>query len=298
VTAQWAWSIMGADAADDAVSRWHPFHDEPRAAAAARLAVLGGQMALDRIERGAGGGKGDSPRLAGAPPGFDGAIQSRMIDEIRRSFPGDGILCEDGRAAVLPNAEPAHWWVLDPVDGATNLRQSLPGFAVSIGVLRDGMPLAGAVYDPLVDWLFTAASGRGAWLNGRGLRVVPTPLSAETLFSIRPPYEGEIPPFVPGWLSRYRLRRFGSTALQLCYVAVGGLAFIHDQAASLSELAGAVPVLLEAGGVISGVDGSALFPFDAGVAGGDIVAFLAGNPIAHRESLAEILAVTDHAVRR
>jgi myo-inositol-1(or 4)-monophosphatase len=280
------------------MSRWHPFNDEPRAAAAARLAVLGGQMALDRIDREAVSGADTIVGGGWRPAGADIAIQLRLIDDIRRSFPGDAILCEDGVCAGPSPDDPAHWWVLGPVDGGTNLGQRLPGFAISIGVLRDGRPLAGAVYDPLTDSLFTAASGRGAWLNGRGLRVRPMPLSSEALFSIRTPCDEAIPPFVPRWLRRYRLRHFGSTALQLCYVAVGTLAFVHDHGARLCELAGAAPVLLEAGGAITGVDGSALFPVDAGHSNGEGTAFVAGNPTAHRESLDDILAVTEHSLRR
>jgi myo-inositol-1(or 4)-monophosphatase len=283
-----------ADGAHDGVSRWHPFNDEPRAAVAARLAVLGGQMALDSLERRARTGRERDPNRASA----DLAIQSRLVDDIRRRFPDDGVLGDDGPVTVPSDTDDAHWWVLGPIDSTTNLGHVLPGFAVSVGVLHAGMPLAGAVYDPLTDWLFTAASGRGAWLNGRGLRVNPAPVGTDTFFSIRTPYQGEVSPFVERWLRRYRLRRFGSTALQLCYVAAGGLAFVHDQGASLSEIAGAVPVVLEAGAVITGCDGSALFPIEARDYGGEVMAVLAGNPIAHRESLGDILARTDVPLSR
>jgi myo-inositol-1(or 4)-monophosphatase len=271
------------------VSRWHPFNDEPRAAVAARLAVLGGQMALDSLDRRASSGEGRDPNRASA----DLAIRSRLVDDITRSFPEDGVLGDDGRVTVPSDTDAAHWWVLGPIDSTTNLGHVLPGFAVSVGVLYGGMPLAGAVYDPLTDWLFTAASGRGAWLNGRALRVNPAPTGTSTFFSIRTPYQGEVPPFVENWLRRYRLRRFGSTALQLCYVAAGGLAFVHDQRASLSEIASAVPIVLEAGAVITAGDGSALFPIEARDYGGEVMAVLAGNPVAHRESLGDILTLAD-----
>jgi myo-inositol-1(or 4)-monophosphatase len=100
-----------------------------------------------------------------------------------------------------------------------------------------------------------------------------------------------VPPYIEAWLRRYRLRRFGSTALHLCYVALGGLAFVHDDRASLWDLAGAAPILLEAGGVLTRPDGSPLFPISAAGYHGEAIEFLAGNPSSHRESLGHILGV-------
>src|SRR5262249_42701822 len=138
--------------------------------------------------------------------------------------------------------------------------RGMPGFSVSIGVLDAGRPSAGAVYDPLADQLFAGLVGRGAWLDGRRLRLEPDMLSGRSLCSIRSPFVGRVPPFVQQWLWRYRLRRPGSTALTLCYVALGALAFAHDHRASLWDIAGAAPVLMEAGAVITNPDGGDLFP--------------------------------------
>ena len=96
------------------------------------------------------------------------------------------------------------------------------------------------------------------------------------------------PPFVSRWLERYRLRRPGSTALALCYVAAGALAFVHDHRASLWDIAGAAPVLLEAGGMLTDPAGGDLFPMAPGAIGREPIAFLAGDPIGHHESLSDI----------
>jgi myo-inositol-1(or 4)-monophosphatase len=106
-----------------------------------------------------------------------------------------------------------------------------------------------------------------------------------------------VPPFAEGWFRRYRLRRFGSTALHLCYVALGGLAFVYDHRASLWDLAGAVPVLLEAGGVLTRPDGAPVFPIRPARYRGEPIAFLAGDPQSHRESLDQILQATAHETR-
>jgi myo-inositol-1(or 4)-monophosphatase len=204
---------------------------------------------------------------------------------IAQRFPGDAILTEEDREGCELPATSGFCWVLDPLDGTGNFTCGLPGYSVSLGILRDGAPFAGAVYDPVSDWLFTGCVGRGACLDGRALRTASAPLSRRSLVSIRSPYDGPVPDFVQTWLMRYRLRRFGSTALQLCYVALGGLALAHDQRAMVWDVAGAAPVLFEAGACLTRLDGSPLFPLSTRELGGRPLAFLAGNSDAHRDAL-------------
>jgi myo-inositol-1(or 4)-monophosphatase len=252
---------------------------------AADLAVRGGRMALEYFHQAQVSWKPDGSMLTDA----DLAIQEHLATEIARAFPDDAVVGEegqpdDGRSQAL------YSWVLDPVDGTNNFGRGLPGFAVSIGVLRNGQPFAGAVYDPLTRWLFTACAGRGAWLNDWALRTRPVPLSRSSLVSIRTPLETGVPPFVEEWLRRYRLRRFGSTALHLCYVALGALDLVHDHRASVWDIAGAAPVLLEAGGVLSATDGAPIFPATPAQMAGAPIAFLAGNPASHARAVADIAA--------
>jgi myo-inositol-1(or 4)-monophosphatase len=207
--------------------------------------------------------------------------------EIGRLFPEDGVLGEEATGDERRALEARYCWVLDPIDGTNNFGRRLPGFAVSIGILRDGAPFAGAVYDPIADWLFAARRGVGAWLNGEALTATPSPLSSRSLFAMRAPFEDGVPAFVEAWLRRYRLRRFGSTALHLCYVAFGGLAFAHDHRASLWDIAGAASVLLEAGGVLTRPDGSSVFPFDPARID-EPIGLVAANTEAHHTVLADI----------
>jgi myo-inositol-1(or 4)-monophosphatase len=99
-----------------------------------------------------------------------------------------------------------------------------------------------------------------------------------------------VPPYAERWLRRYRLRRVGSTALQLCYVAAGALAFVHDHRASLWDVAAAAVIVAEAGGLMTTPDGASLFPIDPHTYAGESIGFLAGDPIGHRSSLADITA--------
>jgi myo-inositol-1(or 4)-monophosphatase len=256
-----------------------------RAEAAAGIARLAGKIALEYFERAEIAWKADDSMVTEA----DLAIQSWLEDEIAAAYPEDGILGEErtGRARYRSGAR--FVWVLDPVDGTNNFGRGLPGFAVSVGVLRDGIPFAGAVYDPVSGQLFTACEGQGAWLNRRRLRLGGAVLGSRSLFSIRSPFAGAVPGYVQKWLGRYRLRRLGSTALQLCHVAAGALAFVHDHRASLWDIAAAAAVVREAGGILTASDGGPLFPISPDAYGGEPIDLLAGDPLGHRHSLADIV---------
>ena len=252
---------------------------ESRARLVADLALLGGRLALERFHRAQVSMEDDGAIITDA----DVTIQEALGCEIARLFPTDGLVGEGRREA-------RYTWVLGPIDGVNNFARGMPGFAVSVGVLRDRMPFAGAVYDPLARWLFTACAGRGAWLNDRPLRVRSESLAGGAVFSMRSPCTAGVPEYMEGWLRRHRVHRFGSTALHLCYVALGGLDFVHDDRASLWDIAGAAPVLLEAGGVLTMEDGGPVFPITAAQAAGEPMALLAGHPAAHAEAVRDVRA--------
>ena len=263
---------------------------EARAQIAAELALLGGGLALERFHH----GQASIAHDRSVPMDADVVIQEAVGREIARVFPGDALVGDEG---LLSPARPdaRYGWVLDPIDGTENFARGLPGFSISIGVLRDGMPFAGAVYDPIARWLFTGCAGRGAWVNDRPLRVRGAPAADGVLFSIRTPCDGAVPDFVDGWMRRHRLRRFGSTALHLCYVAAGGLDFVHDDRASLWDIAGAAPILLEAGGILTTDRGGAMFPPTSPQTIGAPISLLAGTPLAHAGALRDIQAVARRA---
>ena len=257
---------------------------EPRAQLAARLAHVGGKMALERFESAQVDWKRDDSMITNA----DLEIQAWLADEIESAFPEDGILGEEGLTPGPRRLDATYVWVLDPLDGTNNFGRGIPGFSVSVGVLRAGRPLAGAVYDPLADQLFRAAEGKGAWCNERELRIEPAGLGPRSLFTVRAPFRDGVPPWVEGWMQRYRLRRVGSTALHLCYVALGALAIVHDHAASLWDIAGAAPIVLEAGGRLTTAAGDELFPIQADTYRGEPIDFLAADPLAHETALRDM----------
>jgi myo-inositol-1(or 4)-monophosphatase len=258
---------------------------DPRWGTAVRLARLGGRLALDRLADARVWFKDDDSMVTDV----DVLIQGRLTAEIAAAFPDDAVAGEEGVHRAVPGM-PEYLWALDPIDGTNNFACSLPGFAVSIGVLARGRPLIGAVYDPLADQLFTACAGHGAWRNTERLAVGSTSLGPRSLVCIRTPFVDGVPPAVIDWLTRYRIRRTGSTALQLCYVATGALAFVHDHAASLWDVAGAAPVVLEAGASLTTASGRPLFPVEAAVLHGETLTVLAGDPGAHQQALGALLA--------
>jgi myo-inositol-1(or 4)-monophosphatase len=218
----------------------------------------------------------------------DVATQAWLTREIHARFPDDLVLGEEGLPPAMAWPAARHVWVVDPIDGTNNFGRGIPGFSVSVGIMRDGMPVGGAVYDPIARQLFTAWEGEGAWLNERRLHVERAHLDRRSLFAIRTPYAGGVPDAVATWLERYRLRRFGSTALQLCYVALGAIAFMYDHRTSLWDIAGAVPVLLEAGACLTTPEGGRVFPVDASAWRGGSLAILAGVPGAHGAALRDV----------
>jgi myo-inositol-1(or 4)-monophosphatase len=250
---------------------------------AADLAVRGGRAALEHFHR----ARVSQPDPAAAATA-DAEIRQRLAADIATAFPDDSMLGGDSARGE----DALYSWVVTPREATLGFGTGLPGFAVSIGVLRKGVPFVGAVYDPITRWLFTACAGRGAWLNDQPLHARPSALSRASVVAIGNPFEAGVPPFAEEWLRRYRLRGCGSTALHLCYVAMGALDIVYDHRASVVDLAGAAAVVLEAGGVITRANGSAVFPASPEHLSGLPLAILVGNRTSHAQALADVSALT------
>ena len=221
----------------------------------------------------------------------DIAIQACLVERIRASFPDDGIVAEEG-LAIDPEVR-EFVWVVDPLDGTNNFALGIPCFAVSIGILRQGMPYAGVVHDPSTGFTCSAMRGHGAMVAGLTLRLAARPVTAASNVAVRAPLDPELTLVTIGWLRRYKLRGFGSVALHLAYAAMGALDVVLDHKATLWDLAAGAALLLEAGGTITDPRGQPLFPPNAAAYGGAPVPFLAGNERAHAEALVDCRAALD-----
>jgi len=162
----------------------------------------------------------------------DVKAQVAALDVIRARYPDHTILAEESAG---PEPADGVWtvgegitWAVDPIDGTTNFTLNLPMFCTSVGVVQDGVPIAGAIYDPLRDELFGGAYGHGAWLNGERLpAVVERPLN-EAVIAVDWSHElarrQQIIETVDGLAHHCRtLRALGSAVLGLAYVAAGRL---------------------------------------------------------------------------
>ena len=256
------------------------------------LARGAGALALDRFGHADIGFKADDSMVTDV----DVAVERWLAREITTTFSEDLVVGEEGLDPSAPRPGARYVWVVDPIDGTNNYGREMPGFSVSIGVVQHGVPVGGAVYDPLSRQLFSAWAGQGAWLNDRRLRLEPAKLDRRSLISIRTPYPAGVPDAVTRWLTLYRTRRAGSTALQLCYVALGAIAFIYDHRTSLWDIAGAAPILYEAGACLTRPDGRPLFPVENETWTGGTLPVLAGAPGAHEAALADLLEPTLMAV--
>ena len=159
---------------------------------------------------------------------------------------------------------PQYRWIVDPLDGTTNYVHHLQTFAVSVALERAGQLLVGVIYDPVADECFSAVAGDGAYLNRRPIRSSSCPRIDEALISasFSPNVQRgspEVARFVEVLHSCQSLRRLGSAALNLCYVAAGRLDAYWATSLKSWDVAAGVLMVREAGGIVTHVDGG---PFD------------------------------------
>ena len=181
-------------------------------------------------------------------------------------FPEHDILAEELSAGPQEAARARYRWVFDPLDGTTNFAHGLPIFCASLALELDGQPIVGAIYDPSRRELFTAEQGQGSFVNGVPLKTSGTAPIGDALLVTGFPYDmhvrgPELVELFGQFLHHARaVRRLGSAALDLCYVAAGRFDGFWEQHLNPWDVAAGALVVTEAGGRITGMDGAA---FDA-----------------------------------
>ncbi|MFV1978386.1 MAG: inositol monophosphatase family protein [Myxococcota bacterium] len=189
----------------------------------------------------------------------DRACERLIVEAIQTERPGDAILAEEGGGTDHPGAE---WrWVIDPLDGTTNYAHGYPRFCVSIGVEHRGAATVGVVYDPLLDELFSAVRGRGAMLNDRPLQVSAETrldhamLSTGFAYDVHRSTDDNLNHFSAFAKTVQAIRRDGSAALNLCYVAAGRLDGFWELKLHPWDVAAGLLIVEEAGGRTSDFSG-------------------------------------------
>ncbi|MBI2354620.1 MAG: inositol monophosphatase [Deltaproteobacteria bacterium] len=182
-----------------------------------------------------------------------------IVEQLLASFPDHSILAEEGE---YPRTDSPFCWIIDPLDGTTNYAHGFPWFCVSIGLAEEGVPVAGVIYNPISDELFTAARGGGAFLNGHRVRVSTRAPLRDTLLATGFPYDCASDPannfanFIAFQKVARGIRRAGAAALDLAYVAAGRLDGFWELKLKPWDVAAGVLMVAEAGGEVSGFDGS------------------------------------------
>jgi len=183
---------------------------------------------------------------------IDKLCEDLIVSTLERERPGDAILAEEGGGTDSPDAE---WrWVIDPLDGTTNYAHGFPRFCVSIGVEHHNERVVGVVYDPLLDELYRATKGGGAFLGERRLSVSRESRLDHALVATGFPYDAKQSPennlsnFARMARATRAIRRDGSAALDLCYVAAGRLDAFWEFKLSAWDVAAGLLMIDEAGG--------------------------------------------------
>jgi myo-inositol-1(or 4)-monophosphatase len=185
---------------------------------------------------------------------FDKRAEALIINKIHARFPSHDILAEESGSHDIQSE---YRWVIDPLDGTTNYTHALALFSVSIGVEYRGEMIAGVVYDPSADELFTAEKGKGAFLNGAPLHVSSSDALINSLLVTGFPYTfrqdpGRIVDHFENFLMEAQgIRRLGSAALDLAYIAAGRLDGYWESTLFPWDKSAGVLLVKEAGGMVT-----------------------------------------------
>jgi myo-inositol-1(or 4)-monophosphatase len=226
----------------------------------------------------------------------DVAIERAFRALVAERYPDHDVLGEELGAPAAERPAARHCWIFDPIDGTTNFAHGLPIFCASLALEIDGRVTLAAVYDPTRDELFTAERGRGAWLNGERLTVSTNDRLVDSLLVTGFPYTvhedaDEMLGLFGAFISASRaVRRLGSAALDVCYVAAGRMEGFWERGLGAWDIAAAALLVEEAGGRVSDLDGGP-FVLRSG-------RLLASNGRVHDEMLAIIERYTAERARK
>jgi myo-inositol-1(or 4)-monophosphatase len=213
----------------------------------------------------------------------DRESEGLILETLGRAFPGYAVLTEESS----PDWKEGEWvWIIDPLDGTTNYSKGFPFFCISIALARKGTAVAGAVFNPVLDEMFTAVRGGGAFLNRRKLRVSTTTELSEAFLATGFPYDiresrrNNLDNFSHLVKRALAVRRAGSAALDLSYVAAARFDGFWELKLSPWDTAAAALLVEEAGGRVTTAGGR---PWH--MRSGDIAAT---NGRIHRELIREL----------
>lgn len=224
------------------------------------LAKASGQMLMDGLGRVKDiGHKGEIDLVTEA----DRRSEELIVGRLRGTFPDHSIIAEEGGG----DGGSEYLWLVDPLDGTTNYAHGFPWFSISIALLRGGEPILGVIYNPVLDELFWAEKGGGAWLNGE--RIVVSRISELSYsflatgfpYDIRESEVNNLDHFSHFALKALAIRRAGSAALDLAYLACGRFDGFWELKLHSWDVAAGFLLVREAGGRVTDFKGDFFDPF-------------------------------------
>lgn len=190
----------------------------------------------------------------------DLASEKLVIERIKSHFPKHAILAEESGNAVILDGVNKYKWIIDPLDGTTNFAHGYPCFAVTLALEHDGETIIGVTFDPTRNELFAAEKGRGATRDGKPIRVSETEELGNSLLVTGFPYNFKSKPDFARHLTEFLLksrsvRRDGSAAIDLAYVACGRFDGFWEDGLNAWDVAAGVLLIQEAGGEVTNYAG-------------------------------------------
>ncbi len=182
-----------------------------------------------------------------------------VVETLLASFPGHGVIAEE---ETRIQSGSGFTWIIDPLDGTTNYAHGYPCFSVSIALEQEGVIVLGVVYDPMRDELFTARKKKGAFLNGKPIKVSGVDTLIKSLLATGFPYDrtvsekNNLDNFHDLLMASQEVRRDGSAALDLCSVASGRFDGFWELKLKPWDVAAGILIVLEAGGEVSDFSGT------------------------------------------
>ncbi len=258
-----------------------PADASPRLILMAAAALEGGELAKSSLKR-----RYASDMVAKAPRDYqteiDVAVERSIVARLRDSFPDHAITGEEavGNREVGEDAPRIY---IDPIDGTTNFAWGIPHFGLTIAIVEQSEVTCGVVYDAMQDELFVAEKGKGAYLNGERLRCEPVAVVEDTLIGAGLPVPGQVKTVTEDtyfhalrrlMANTAGVRRLGSSALSLAYVAAGRLDGFFEDGLSLHDYGASVLLVLEAGGTVTGFHGGPIKNGDVLASNGGMHAWL------------------------
>lgn len=214
----------------------------------------------------------------------DERTEKILVEELSNARPGYGFLVEE--AGYIEGRDKTHRFIIDPIDGTTNFMHGVPHFAISIGLEREGQLVSALIFNPVADEMFLAERGHGAFLNDRRLRVAARSKLSDIVVGSGAPFLGRdgrdefLKELDAVLAATSGIRRFGSAALDLAWVAAGRFDAFWERKLQPWDIAAGLLLVREAGGMVTDLGGG-----DHMLRSGDV---LAANDTLHRTLLAMI----------